>query len=332
MRIGTLAYRTRTGLGYQVLDYVKHLEIQKVLVVDLSIYNGVELTSWYPRSKTTVGYPKDADLEDFLNDLDVVILAETPLNYNLYTIAKRKGVKTVCVPNWEFFDHIIHPEYPLPDMFIAPSVWHLDELQDFATANNVKLEQIHHPVDTNVFKARVRTTKKFMHVAGKPASNDRNGTWDFMQAVPDGVVITQSRELAIQIRRKYRHSNVFTNVSQAHQIYDHGDILVLPRKYGGNCLPLNEALASGCPVIMPDVSPNNHLLPQEWLVKAHKVSQFTPRTAIDIYEVDQADLAQRLDYFKNCDIQAESQKAIAIADTISWSRLKTKYMKALASL
>ena len=36
-------------------------------------------------------------------------------------------------------------------------------------------------------------------------------------------------------------------------------MLVLPRKYGGLCLPALEAAASGLAVLMPDISPNHEL-------------------------------------------------------------------------
>jgi glycosyltransferase involved in cell wall biosynthesis len=33
-------------------------------------------------------------------------------------------------------------------------------------------------------------------------------------------------------------------------------VVALPRRYGGNCLPAYEAMASGCAVMMPNISPN----------------------------------------------------------------------------
>lgn len=331
MRIGTLAYRTETGLGYQAKSYVDHLGVDKVLVVDLSRYNGIPLNNWYPGTQTVVGYPKEADLIRFLTDLDVVILAETPLNYDLYRLARERGIRTVVVINWEFFDYYQHPDYPKPDVIIMPSVWYYQAAKEWCDANGVECYQLHHPVDTDVFTPRLRNTKKFIHIAGKPATNDRNGTWEYLQAVPDGTVVTQSHELARHIAMRYRHSRVHTNIKDATQMYHLGDILVFPRRYGGNCLPLNEALASGMPVIMPDISPNNHLLPSEWLVPANIVDSFTPRTKIDLYSVEQAALYEKLEWFRRCNIEEESQKAIDIAQTISWNALKDKYLEILCA-
>lgn len=64
-----------------------------------------------------------------------------------------------------------------------------------------------------------------------------------------------------------------------------------------NCLPMNEALASGLPVIMTDIDPNNKILPKHWLVKAEKKTSFLARTVIDVYSADHTDLAGRIAQF-----------------------------------
>lgn len=332
MRIGVLAYSTATGLGYQVKSYIKHLPVTKVMNVDLGGFNGVEQLNWYPDAYHVKGYPTDEQIREFCTDIDIMLFAETPLNYNFYTIARERGIKTANVINWEFFDHILKPELPLPDMIIMPSVWHYDDAKRFCDQHNIKCIQLHHPVDRDEITFRKRTSNKPLHIAGKPATNDRNGTFDFLNAYPSGIVITQSGDLAWRIRHKYRFSNVFTEVKDNNAMYHYGDIMVLPRRYGGNCLPLNEALASGMPVIMPDISPNNHILPPEWMVPAKMVDRFTPRTVIDIYSVNTIDLTNKIAELQSQDIGALSERASQIADTISWTTLLPKYMQALESL
>lgn len=334
MKIGTIAYATNTGLGYQTKAYVKHFEPEKIMLVNLKSFNGLALNDWYSDQNVihVDGYPRDEHIIEFLRGLDVVILAETPLNYALYAHARHMKVKTAVVINWEFFDHEVNPQYPLPDLIIMPSQWHYAEAQLFCSRNNIRCAQIHHPVDREEIRFRLRTTRKLMHIAGKPAAHDRNGTWDFLQFVPNGLVTTQSEDLARHIRSRYRHSNVFTDIDNVNDIYNKGDILVLPRRYGGNCLPMNEALASGMPVCMPNIEPNNNILPPEWLYEAKAVDSFTPRTKIDIYSPIANSFKEKLEWFKNCDIKQESEKASDIADSISWKTLKPKYMKVLEDL
>jgi hypothetical protein len=333
MRLGLLARADNTGLGYQTRSYYKWLKPEKTILIDLSPLNGNDQHyEWYENPVIVRGIPQNHQLRDLLTGIDVLLTAETPYNLNLYAVAKEMGVKTVCVENPEFYDHIKYPDYEMPDLIILPSNWLEKEITLHARSKGTKVVQLHHPVDREDIPFRLRTTKKFIHIAGKPAANDRNGTWDFMQVCPDGVVTTQNNDLARQIRMRYRHCNVFTNIADYKTLYDMGDILVLPRKYGGNCLPLNEALAAGMPVIMPDIVPNNNLLPKEWLVPAYVAGSFEPRTRVDIYQTNLQSLATKIDWFKNCDIQVESEKANKLADTISWTTMLPKYREVLESL
>jgi glycosyltransferase involved in cell wall biosynthesis len=108
--------------------------------------------------------------------------------------------------------------------------------------------------------------------------------------------------------------------------------MVMPRKYGGNCLPLNEALSSGMPVIMPDISPNNNLLPKEWLVPASIDGYFTPRGRVDLYSTDLNALREKIEWFKTVNIGEQSEIADKIAESISWETLKEKYLSAIRSV
>lgn len=332
MRLGLIVRDDNSGLGYQTRSYYKHLKPHKTVVIDLSPLNGNKQNGWYPDALTLKGIPQDNQLDEILDDIDVLFTAETPYNLNLYKRARWRGIKTICVENPEFYDHIMYPEYEMPDIIILPSVWLEDFIRGHAEPKGTKVVQLHHPVDLDEFPFRERTTAFPMHLAGNPAANDRNGTFDFMGACHDGTITTQSEELAHQIRSRYRHSTVYTDIQDPKFMYQLGDVMVLPRKYGGNCLPLNEALASGMPVIMTDISPNNHLLPPEWLVSAHYSGEFAPRFRIPLYQANQEALMQKIEWFRNCDIQAESRKAYEIAKTISWKALLPKYMEAIESL
>jgi len=333
MRLGLIARADNSGLGYQTKSYYKHLKPDKTIVIDLSPLNGNKQNhDWYDTEYKIVGIPEDNQLDYILSDIDVLLTAETAYNLNLYKRARELGVKTICVENPEFYDHQIYPEYELPDLIILPSCWKEDNIRNHAEGQGCKVVQIHHPVDLDEFPFRERTTNIPMHIAGKQASNDRNGTWDYLYAYHDGIVTTQDEDLARHIRSKFRHSTVYTEIDKPQDIYQYGDILVLPRKYGGNCLPLNEALASGMPVIMTDISPNNNILPKEWLVKANYEGSFEPRTKVDIYSADIQELNLKIEHMRNLDIAHESRKAYDIAKTISWGALLPKYQEAIRSV
>ena len=104
--------------------------------------------------------------------------------------------------------------------------------------------------------------------------------------------------------------------------------MVLPRRYAGLCLPMNEALISGLPVFMTDVSPNNQILPREWLVKSDKIGEFKTKSMVDIYEANHEELAKSIDnYFNNINIYDSKQKAIELGfNNFSVEVLKDKWL------
>lgn len=329
-RLGLIVVATETGLGYQTRDYYNHLKPDKTILIDISSLNGMpQHYEWYESPMIINGLPTDQQIDMMLDDIDVLLTAETMYNLNLYKRAKVRGVKTICVENPEFYDHMLYPEYAMPDLIILPSKWYEPMITEHARSRGTQVVQLHHPVDRDQFPFRLRTSHQTMHLAGNPAANDRNGTYDYLNVVPEGTVIIQDQNMANVLRSNYRHSTIWTDIHDNSSIYDYGDIMVLPRKYGGNCLPLNEALSRGMPVIMTDISPNNQFLPAEWLVKAQVVGQFSPRFPIDIYEADYDALREKITWFQNCDIEAESRKADALAETISWTTLLPKWRAAI---
>jgi glycosyltransferase involved in cell wall biosynthesis len=118
------------------------------------------------------------------------------------------------------------------------------------------------------------------------------------------------------------------NVTNREDLYNGYDAMVLPRRYAGLCLPMNEALISGLPVFMTDISPNNQILPKEWLVKSDKIGEFKTKSMVDIYEANHEELANSIDnYFNNVNIYDSKQKAIEIGfNNFSVKVLKDKWL------
>src|SRR4249919_1601689 len=65
---------------------------------------------------------------------------------------------------------------------------------------------------------------------------------------------------------------------QQRRLYADFDALVM-RRDGWFCLRCNEALTSGLPVIMSNTSPNDSILPAEWLVPGAFDGGFTSRVS-----------------------------------------------------
>lgn len=361
LRIGLIARADNSGLGMQTWEFYKHMPIAKTMIVDISKLNGnkqyPERYGYKDGNLFVRGIPQKYDIDSFLIDLDIVFVAEAPYNYYLYERAHELGVKTAAQYNYEFFDWFAYPHYPMPDMLIAPSKWHYADIQQFCDYYKIKHVYLHCPVNRVKlpFKER-KQAKTFLHVAGRAAAHDRNGTETVIDCAQylksdakiqihfqgeQGLAHQATGDYASYLSRMLRLgvSNVRMQkieYDNYEDIYQSGDVMILPRRYGGNCLPLNEALSTGMPVLMPDISPNNEwLLPPNWLLPAEKIAEFSPRTTIDIYNVNPMVLAAKIDEFAQMDIDVVKLNAIKandIANAISWDNMAEQYMAAFEEL
>lgn len=362
MRLGLVARADNSGLGMQTWEFYKHMKPEKVMLVDISHLNGNKVfpdrfnsvDNWLSH---IIGFPTVQDIDIFLQDLDVVFVAEAPYNYYLYERARQLGVKTAVQYNYEFFDWFARPDLPRPDMLIAPSRWHYDDVETWCRTQGVEHIYLHCPVNREALKARnIRQATTFLHTAGRSASHDRNGTKTVIEA---SKFLKTNAKIVVHFQGEQGLAHQTTMTTDDYKtyadehgdpekltivcrefvnyadVYNIGDVLILPRRYGGNCLPLNEALSKGLPAIMTDISPNCGFLPQEWLIHAEKISEFEPRTVVDIYEADPEKLARKIDWFFNMEeheIMNESVRANNLAEKISWPVMEWKYRDALEKL
>jgi len=353
MKLGLWGARMdNSGLGMQTWEFYNHMKPDKTFVVDISMIEPnperrlKQYPERYPELREIIqGFPNESDMRNFLTGLDVVFIAESAYNMDFYRIARDMGVKTAVQYNYEFFDWYdgsIYANNP-PDMFIAPSSWHYAEVDEFCKKKEIAHVYLHCPVNRDKIKLRhIDSALTFVHIAGRPASHDRNGTYTFLNALQlaegdlRGIVYTQDKTLESEIHQEYPSVDVRYNVVDYTDIYKKGSVLVLPRKYGGNCLPMNEALAAGMPVIMTKIPPNSDFLPGEWLVGAVETDiEFAPRFKLPVYEADPAALMLKMRWFKslsNSDMLYQSHIADSLADKISWQTMKPNYEKVLEAL
>jgi glycosyltransferase involved in cell wall biosynthesis len=114
-------------------------------------------------------------------------------------------------------------------------------------------------------------------------------------------------------------------------LYKGFDLMVLPRRYAGLCLPMNEALISGIPVFMTNISPNNTILPKEWLCNSKKTSTLKTRMLLDVYSADPKHLGKMVDNFMNQKNKIEyKEQAFEIGiNNFSKNNLIDKYLNIL---
>lgn len=338
MRIGLITRANNSGLGNQTWELYRHLAPVKTLVVDWQMDRPLpKRLKRFPDAQVIDHAPTATECMEFLKDLDLVFTCETPYNYDLFALAQGYGVATVLQYNWEFLDYLQHPDLPLPTLFAAPSNWHI---QDVPYPNRTWLPV---PIATERFPPHESTrATRFLHIVGRPAVHDRNGTEDFFEALRH---VTSNIEVTIhcQLHPTLSFRDVPDNVKLYFEQgdtenywdnYTNQDVLVLPRRYGGLCLPMQEALGAGMPVIMPAIDPNYNVLESNWLVPASLKSQFMARSPIDVYRTHAYALANLIDRFATDEefYLLAKDHARARARLYSWENLLPTYNKVLQSI
>jgi len=338
-KLGIVVFANDSGLGAQTRRLTYALRPNRILAIDSSKFSKVKKQNfdWYANFSgyKVGGFPTDREVNVFLKGLTHVLVCENPLNFNLLTEAKKLGIKVYIQSNYEFCDHL-DKDITLPHKFLMPSYWKVKEMKK--RFGDDLVQYLPPPIDPREFsKARSKNfnregRRKYLHIIGNLAVNDRNGTLDlfdslkYTDSVFDLVIKSQHRLPDEYIFRDSRVSYLIGNEPDQRKLYEGFDALILPRRYGGLSLTTNEALMSGLPVIMPDISPNNKLLPSHWLVEASKKMQFKTRTMIDVYQTDAKKLAEKIDWLGRSVIEHEKIIAFGLGhDNFSETSLIPEY-------
>lgn len=350
IRIGLIARMDNGGLGIQTHELYKHLKPARTFVIDMHDINAehgkktVNFPDRYPNAMIIDGFPRPEQMEEMLKDIDVLISVEIPYGYELFELARQRGVKTVLQYNYEFLDYLQTPTLPEPDLFLAPSQWHIEDVE---VTNPV--EYLHVPVNRELIPYKHRQFgNKFVHIAGQPTHADRNGTEIVLESLKwvdteiQLVIHTQNKEWLDQLLENYTVPNnvrlkiVDIEVKEYQDIYNNPyyDVVLLPRRYGGLSLQLNEALSAGLPVIMSNISPQDKILPEQALVDASEGKIIHTRTNIQTYDVEPIDLAKKIDELhENPEIVSYlSNEANKYAKQIDWKIMAPLYIERLEKL
>lgn len=346
MTLGIIARSDNTGLGNQTRELIKMLNPDKILLIDSHHFNGNEQhPEWYKDYNvvhTEIGFPTKPEVIDFLRNIDVVLSCETFYRQDFLHYAKRRGIKTILQYNFEFLLNMSVPEAELPDVLLAPSLWNIDQVEKMVDGR-CKIIHLPPPTDSTLFE-NVRQNNmskdhnRLLHVGGKFAAKDRNGTETVLQMLKYSkanyeLVITTQKfpELTINDSRITIDDNSPEN---REELYNGFDAMLLPRRYAGLCLPMNEALISGLPVFMTDISPNNLILPKEWLVKSEHINSFQAKSLIDVYAGNPEHLASIVDeYMDNKDKREMKDSALQIGlNHFAKNNLKDKYLDLISHI
>lgn len=338
MRLGIIARSDNTGLGNQTRELVKMLNPNKILLIDSSHFNeNKQHPEWYSGYNvltTSHGMASKEEVYEFLDGLDVVISCEIFYNNSFVSIAKKRKVKTILQYNYEFLDYLVSPDLELPDILVSPSTWNFEDVVN-KFSDSAKIIHLPPPTSVDLFSNAKnmnmsKTHKKILHIGGKAAVKDRNGTNTVIEMLnysnADYELVIKS-QTPLEIKCDDPRLTIDTSSPDTREsLYEGYDAMVLPRRYAGLCLPMNEALLSSLPVFMTNISPNNSILPKEWLVDSVKTDRLMTRTMLDIYEGDAKMLASLIDHYYDSDISTAKSNAFDIGfNNFSNNALYEKY-------
>jgi hypothetical protein len=322
-----------TGAFYRAMQPAKTLVVRmgnaRGFAQDFAQYPGEQVVTFDGH------HLPEVEVKAWLRGLDVLYSAETYYDWRIVEWARDAGVATVLHSMPEFMRHNSEP-LPHPTQWWVPTTWRLDLLPPGTPVVPVPVEQDVFPLEP----AGVGDRLQVVHVAGHRAAGDRNGTLALFVAAQrvrepmDIYVHTQDDNLPrVRNLAKGVALHLLTGGKRSRpELYEGMNLHVLPRRYGGLCLPAQESLASGLGLAMTQVSPN----PQTWPIvplRGHwEGRQATPSGEVRSFAADAVFMARTLDTLaRNPERVAELQTAgTAWAKSMAWSELAPTYRERLA--
>jgi hypothetical protein len=337
--LGLIARADDRGIGTMTWEFAKAMRPDHTLVVREP---GAEAKGFAPHldrypGAFVVTYDIDAGtlepwstVREFLQHCDVAYMVETPYDWRLFDLARKVHCATVLHVMPEFW-RWQHADTPRPDVWWIPTTWLADRLPD-------ECRLIPVPVPTLPQIYATPPTRGLVHVAGHRAGMDRNGTTTVLSAMRLARSVSSLR-VECQDPRLPATSDPRVTLRTGGRpdrwsMYDDAAALVMPRRYGGLCLPALEAMARGLAVVMPDLEPQR----STWPVVVTKVRRVrtmdAPGGPIPIADVDARDLGQVLDHLERDEFamieRQERARAWALAN--NWAALADVYRSELAAV
>ncbi len=267
MRCGLFGARADAGgLATMTREFARHIPPERTLIVDLGDKGrGETHHDWYPDAVVQYGMDHLIEPETilrFCDGLDLVIGFETFYRADFCALARSVGCRTLLIAMPELY----RADHAPPDACWVPTTWEIDRVPN--------AEHVPWPVARDRLPFRQRNEARiFHHVAATPF-HDRNGGRILLAALRH---VRSDIDLTVRGGRGHWPTRVgpvaIFQLAGTHEDYwrawpDEADVLVMPRRYAGQCLPVAEAASLGIVPLMLDLPPYDAVLPPECRVPA----------------------------------------------------------------
>lgn len=332
-----IARTDERGLGRQTHEFWRHMPCTAALVVDMGDLAGgfTQHKDRYPDDFTVTYrdgglHPIDT-VHEFCDAVDVIYSAETTYQTDFCDIARSHGARTAVHVNPEFFRWATDRAMAPADMWWAPTPWRLNRLPRGTTVVPV-------PVADDLHGRLRADGTSVLHTIGRRAMADRNGTRTVAAALRDVqapitfTVTTQDERLPFTWNHGSEIRTIPGGVEHHADLYELGDVLVLPRRYGGLCLPAQEAMACGLVVVMGNCPPQNECWPVVTVPGRFGRALRTQAGPVRLFDTDSRLLGETIDRLASSpDEMAEaSQRSLDWAAKNTWSALTPRYLAELS--
>lgn len=339
--IGVVARAEDRGLGNLTWEAVRALQPDRVLVVTMGArdagfvahldrFPGATVVEW-----NLDGQLPGGEVKRWLSGLDAVYCAETPYDERFPGWCAQLGVRCVIHAMPEFF----RPAWAeLPGVtWWNPTTWMQPSLPPGSRIMPVPVALDRWPIPASDRAEPDVVT--FLHVVGHRTAGDRNGTISLANALRRATAPMRVRFLVqgssfptVRSSPQVEIEVVRGGVEQYWDLYEGADVLVMPRRYGGLSLPVQEAAGAGLALVMTDVEPN-----RTWPIVPVPVRQrfpiHTPAGDVTTVEADPRVLALTLDHLatRRADLLDHQLAARAWAEENDWDRWAPRWRQALCA-
>jgi glycosyltransferase involved in cell wall biosynthesis len=265
-------------------------------------------------------------LADLLNTVKGIIFFERYETSHpaLLKVARKLGVKSVCVPNWEWFNGE-DLTWELCDFFACPTRFTVNIVQGYGWRRS---KYVPWTLDLGRFSQRKiqGNARLFIHNAGLVDRDDRKGTQDaigaFMKARRGDIRLIVRMQKEVPLPRIDSRVEVrIGNLQRPEELYEMGDVAIQPSKMEGIGFMVIEPLCVGLPVITTNYPPMNEFVRQpemlaklKWFKRKAYASAWVKHAHLRLAQI--SDLARKIQWCADNDLATISCENRRFAETL----------------